>query len=262
MPMLLHEEAVNNWTIGILHDWMNGSRARVDGELTLLGVEGDGGEIVATGVSTGESLVVTRMGSEAVGVLVDFLVGEGIVQPKTSGPSESVRPLAAQWAERRNVGARVALAMQIMGASRVQIPPGISGQIRIATMDDLDLAAGWAEGFCRELGMPADIDRKNVGRRIELSRLYLWRDPEPVSMAALAGPTPNGVRVNLVYTPPGRRGKGYARGCVGRLSQMMLDAGKKFVFLYVDADNPTTNRLYSSLGYEAVCDWEDWWFEG
>jgi predicted GNAT family acetyltransferase len=42
---------------------------------------------------------------------------------------------------------------------------------------------------------------------------------------------------------------------------MMLDSGKKFVFLYVDADNPMTNRLYSAIGYEAVCDWEDWRFE-
>jgi hypothetical protein len=210
MPMLLHEEAVNNWTIGVLHDLINGSRARSDGELAFLGIEGGDGEVIATAVSTGESLVVTRMGREAIGALVDFVVAEGIVQPKTSGPSETVGPLARGWAARRNLAARVDRGMRIMRATSICVPAGISGQFRMGTMEDLDLAVDWANAFCRELGMPADIDRKSLARRVELNRLYLWCDPEPVSMAALAGPTPNGVRVNLVF---GRRDtRGHASG--------------------------------------------------
>jgi predicted GNAT family acetyltransferase len=80
-------------------------------------------------------------------------------------------------------------------------------------------------------------------------------------MAALAGPTPNGIRINFVYTPMEFRRRGYARAGVSALTQTMLDSGKRFVFLFVDANNPTTNRLYREIGYRPVSDWEDWRFE-
>ena len=46
-------------------------------------------------------------------------------------------------------------------------------------------------------------------------------------MAASAGKTPNGVRVNNVYTPPPLRGRGYASACVAHLSQELLDEVNK-----------------------------------
>jgi predicted GNAT family acetyltransferase len=192
---------------------------------------------------------------------VEFIVRENIVQPKTSGPSQTVSVLVGEWAARQRPAASIRLRMRIMRLTDVRFPPAIPGQFRAATMVDLDVTAPWGEGFSRELGLDPTVDRRNVARRIELNRLFLWCDPEPVSMAGISGPTPNGIRVNFVYTPPGARGKGYARACVARLSQSMLDSGKKFVFLYVDADNPRTNRLYTSIGYDPVCDWEDWRFE-
>jgi predicted GNAT family acetyltransferase len=261
MPMLLRDEAVNNWTIGILGDSIRGTRIKSGGELTLLGIETEGGEVVATAISTGESLVVTAMDERAISALLEFVGRERTVQPKTSGPLPAVRTFATRWAELRKVAVQPAMRMRIMRLERVKLPRLISGALRAATMDDVDLLAPWGEGFSRELGFEPGDSRADIARRVELGRLYLWCDPNPVSMAGLAGPTPNGVRVNSVYTPPENRGKGYARAGVSRLSQMMLDAGKRFVFLYVDAENPTTNRLYSDIGFEAVCDWEDWRFE-
>jgi uncharacterized protein len=261
MPMLLRDEAVNNWTIGFLGDFASGSRLSRQEELTLLAVEGDDGQVIATAVSTGESLVLTRMPAEAISILLGFLERERINQPKTSGPAETASSLANQWAQRRRVEVHVHLSMRIMRLTQIRFRADIPGSFRAATMDDLEVLVPWGDGFDRELGFERSLHtRENVSRRIELNRLYVWCDPGPVSMAGIAGPTPNGMRVNFVYTPPEFRCKGYARACVARLSQKLLDSRKKFAFLYVDAQNPTTNRLYSAIGYESIADWEDWRF--
>jgi predicted GNAT family acetyltransferase len=57
-----------------------------------------------------------------------------------------------------------------------------------------------------------------------------------------------------VYTPPGRRGRGYATALVAALSAELLAAGRRFCFLYTDLANPTSNRIYQRIGYERVCD--------
>ena len=75
-----------------------------------------------------------------------------------------------------------------------------------------------------------------------------------VSMAGFAGPTPNGIRVAWVYTPPENRGKGFAGACVAALSQKLLDDGRKFCFLYTDLANPISNHVYLKIGYEPVTD--------
>lgn len=89
---------------------------------------------------------------------------------------------------------------------------------------------------------------------MEGGRLFIWDDDGPVSMAAWTGKTPNGVRVNFVYTPPAFRGRGYATSCVGALSQRLLDQGNAYGCLYTDMANPTSNAIYRRLGYRPVCD--------
>jgi len=33
-----------------------------------------------------------------------------------------------------------------------------------------------------------------------------------------------------------------------------LASGRRFCFLYTDAANPTSNKIYTQIGYEHVCD--------
>jgi predicted GNAT family acetyltransferase len=41
-----------------------------------------------------------------------------------------------------------------------------------------------------------------------------------------------------------------------RCSQAQLDAGRRFVFLFTDVANPTSNRIYQDVGYEPVIDFD------
>ena len=49
-------------------------------------------------------------------------------------------------------------------------------------------------------------------------------------------------------------GQGVARALTAAASQDQLDRGRRFVFLFTDLANPTSNKIYRSIGYEPVCD--------
>ena len=73
-------------------------------------------------------------------------------------------------------------------------------------------------------------------------------------MAGYAGPTPNGIRIGAVYTPPDLRRQGFASAVTASLSQHLLDQGRKFCFLFTDLLNPTSNKIYQQVGYRPVSD--------
>jgi hypothetical protein len=82
-----------------------------------------------------------------------------------------------------------------------------------------------------------------------------------VSLAGWGGPTPNGIRIGPVYTPPEHRRRGYGSAVTAAASERNLDRGCRFCFLYTDLANPTSNRIYMDLGYEPVGDSAEYRFE-
>ena len=57
-----------------------------------------------------------------------------------------------------------------------------------------------------------------------------------------------------MYTPPEQRGHGYASAATAALSQLLLERGRRFCFLFTDLANPTSNHIYQTIGYQPVCD--------
>jgi predicted GNAT family acetyltransferase len=85
--------------------------------------------------------------------------------------------------------------------------------------------------------------------------LYVWEDGgQPRSLAGYTGFTPNGVRIGPVYTPPEQRRHGYASAVTAAVSQLLLDSGRRFCFLFTDLANPTSNAIYQAIGYRPVVD--------
>ena len=66
--------------------------------------------------------------------------------------------------------------------------------------------------------------------------------------------------IGPVYTPPDRRGRGYASALVGGVTRDLLAAGRRFCFLYTDLANPTSNSIYQRVGYRPVADVDQWAF--
>jgi predicted GNAT family acetyltransferase len=194
---------------------------------------------------------------EAVAALAADLDAAGISVPGTVGPIESAHAFADIWSRVHGLSSHLAVAERIYRLERVVPPVGVPGHTRVATEADRDLLVVWAGDFMNEALDRAGEDAEQlVDRSFRTGgrTWYLWEDGEPVSVAASGGPTPNGIRIGPVYTPPDRRRHGYGSAVTAATSQVELDKGRKFIFLFTDLSNPTSNKIYQQIGYEPVID--------
>jgi predicted GNAT family acetyltransferase len=133
------------------------------------------------------------------------------------------------------------------------------GSSRPAADGDRQLLRRWFTDFAEEsLPDPGrEIDRIDRTLDVRLHSgdggYWLWEvDGEPVSLSGFGGPTPSGIRIGPVYTPPMHRRHGYATTLVAEQSAWLLERGYRFCFLYTDLENPTSNRIYEEIGYERI----------
>jgi predicted GNAT family acetyltransferase len=231
--------------------------------LMLSVVEEREGRVVAAGtMDLPHSLVLSETPPDALEAVVGHLTAAGVKPPGVTAPEPTARRFADSWCAASQCSSHLEVALQLFQLRRVLAPRGVAGEFRAAQERDAETLADWAEAFFRDVGDPRDraYCAAEVGRRIEKSRLFVWCDPQPVSMAGWAGRTPHGARVNFVYTRREHRGRGYASGCVASLSQHLLDSGRHFCCLFTDAANPTSNHIYQAIGYEPVRDFARYMF--
>lgn len=250
-PMLLRDEAENCFFLGQF------SLPNTPADAVLCAVE-DGVDVVAVGTMTPPwHMMMTAAPAEAVTALTEYLHDERIDLPGVQGPREAVALFAPQWAKLTGKTPRPGKEMAVHRLDRVIAPPRpAAGSMRFADERDVDLVARWITALRIDIGeaMPGD-PREIAARRIAGREIVFWHDGgAPVSMAGAYAPTPNGIRVVLVYTPPQQRKRGYASSLVAALSQHLLDSGRKFCFLYTDLANPTANKIYREVGYERISD--------
>ncbi|HEY8171142.1 MAG TPA: GNAT family N-acetyltransferase [Candidatus Limnocylindria bacterium] len=228
----------------------------------------DGDRVVAAGLRTPPNNQVLSMSDdpEAVDALADALADEGL--PGLLGPSDEARRFAGRWSNLTGTTARVELAERIHRLERV-VPPArpASGEWRPVEPIDRELIARWIVAFGDEAvpGAPPTRDPLGVADRwvAGIGRTgYVWVDGgEVVSLVGAGGETPNGVRIGPVYTPPERRSRGYATSLTAAATHDQLDRGRRFVFLFTDLANPTSNKIYRSIGYEPVIDVDQYRFD-
>ena len=143
----------------------------------------------------------------------------------------------------------------------VEDVPRARGAHRRADETDRALLLAWFMAFEAEALPHHEVDVARHERTLETrfssesSGLWLWEDGGvPVSLAGYSGPTPTGIRVGPVYTPPEYRRHGYATTLVADLSQWLLGRGYRSCFLYTDLSNPTSNGIYTAVGYRQVAE--------
>ena len=249
-PLLMRHEAENCFFLGALAE----PRGLADALLCV--VRDDRNEPVAAATMTpGRHLVITRAPAGAVPALARFLHRETVSLPGVGGVREAAAAFAREWAALTGTEGNVHVEMGLHRLSNVVPPPSAPGRMRVADLRDIDLVARWITDFRIEIGEGRLGDGRAMAvQRVPQRAIFLWDDDhgEPIAMAGFSGPTPNGVRVNIVYTLPAHRGRGYASNLVAALSQHLLDSGKKFCFLYTDLANPTSNKIYRQVGYEPI----------
>ena len=259
---LLAREAEHNLLLGICAEL----RRRPDyygGGAPYLATVDAGGAVVAAAVRTPPRNLLLSVCDRpaALEAVAADLHRQGTVLPAVSAPVPVGRLFATHWSRLTGRPTVDTLALRIYQLHRVIPPNPVPGTLRRATAADRELLVEWIGAFQAEaMGRadPAEIARAVDARLAsEHGAFYLWEDGRPVSLTGYGGPTPRGMRVGPVYTPPALRGRGYASACVAAVSQALLDSGRRFCFLFTELANPTSNHIYGAIGYAPVCDVEE-----
>lgn len=202
-----------------------------------------------------DKIGVTRMRDAEALVALAADVGSACPDATSvGGPEPTVATFAELVAASTGRGAERRMGQRIHELRTVApLDRSAQGRLRLALEEEIGLLTPWVGEMLSVMG-----DQRHAGEiareRVLGGHLFVWDDDGPVSMAAWTGKTPNGVRVNFVYTLPELRGRGYATSCVAALSQRLLDQGNAYCCLYTDLANPTSNAIYRRIGYRPVCD--------
>lgn len=255
-PLLMADEAANNLILGVSSD--------ASGESTYETFRGwvvrHADDIVAAaGQTPPHNLILARSSSPEA---IDAIAVEVTDVPGVTGTLPEVEIFVARHPERRRT-----MRQGIYRLTEVRSEFEPKG-CRRASVSDRELLAAWMVEFTMEVAphiigpdRASDaIDTRLRGPDDTAGMWLLEVDGEPVSMSGYRSPTPTGIRIGPVYTPPDRRGHGFASRLVAALSQRLLDSGRQFCFLYTDLDNPTSNSIYQRIGYEMVAEGAEYSF--
>ena len=200
---------------------------------------------------------------EALDAVIDALAEDDPQTPGVVGNVPHVHRAAERWTERTGGGAEVTQEQGVYALLQVETVPPAPGRARPATRTDRDLLLGWISDFADEAthgppDEPGILERMldvRLGADADEAGYWLWEDEGvAVSLCGYMSPTPTGMRVGPVYTPPEHRRRGYATILVAELSRWLLGRGHHACYLYTDLANPTSNAIYARIGYGRVAD--------
>ena len=255
-PLLSEDEARHNLILGLSSTLAEHPYLYVEHRLWI--VESAGAVVGVALMTPPRGLVLAQPAADgALAALVDAIDDD---LPGVVGARPEVEVFCDLWAAKTGIAHEVKVEQGIYALSTVLPVPEPDGQSRLATRDERPLLIEWWKAFVVEAVREIDPDMDEIEQAIDYrlgathAGFLVWEDGEVASLAGFGGRTPNGIRIGPVYTPPGRRGRGYASALVADLSRYQLAAGNRFCFLYTDLANPTSNAIYRRIGYEQVCE--------
>ncbi|MBV6621854.1 MAG: GNAT family N-acetyltransferase [Rivularia sp. (in: Bacteria)] len=258
---LSEEELLHNLQLGICNNLINNPKiSKIQPYLSV--VEQDGNIIAVAIMTAPYNLLLSRIKNfAAIDIIALDLQQQYESLTNVNAPVIESQAFAEKWCLLTKSSYKLKLPLRIFKLDKVELVSQAKGNFRIATQNDKELLKSWHDAFNLEaLGSIESDSESWVERVLHKGNAYLWQDEKPVSIACSSRSTPNGIGINMVYTPPEYRKRGYAGACVAALSQTLLDKGYKFCFLFTDLSNPTSNKIYQEIGYKAVADWNNYAF--
>lgn len=250
-PLLMVDEARFNLELAVLGRVARGE-AQLDGDPLLVSVH-DGGALVGAAMRTPpwKLLIAPVPDTAAAGLArhLDDVELPGVLGSK-AGTESFARAYGVPWRVDREQG---------VYRLRTLVPPRpTTGALRRAdAVADADVIVRYVHAFCADARLPLTEPERDLAQARD-GRLWLWEDGGvPVCLVGVGGYTPSGARVGPVYTPPEHRGRGYASAATAAVTELLLDRGCEYTFLYTDLANATANKIYRAIGYEHVADVQD-----
>lgn len=260
---LLKDEVLHNLLLGATKNLIN-NLENYKIKPYLATVEQDENIIAVAMMTIPYNLLLSQVkDSKAIDIIIQDLQQKYESLTNVNAPVIESKAFTEKWCLSTGQSYKLKVAMRIFKLEKVELYSQIEGRLRLATQKDKELLISWHNAFNFEaLGKKTnELDSESwVERVLQKSKAYLWENQIPVSIACSTRSTLNGIGINMVYTPPEHRRKGYAGVCVAGLSQTLLAKGYKFCFLFTDLSNPTSNKIYQQIGYQPVADWNNYSF--
>jgi uncharacterized protein len=268
-PFLMEHEAEHCLMLGICSALLRGTQ-RLDSEPYLATVEHEGGVVAAALRTPPFNIVLSLLADgHSIEQVVSLVAADAHavyeMLPGVLAPSAISQAFCDTWQRITAQSYKLAISERIYRLDRVIPVKGVPGEMRRAQESDRALLERWIDEFTREALVGEQINPQQwVDDLLEappdMRGLYVWVDGEPVTMVGHNGPTPHGMRIGPVYTPPMQRRKGYASACTAALTQQLLNRGRQACFLFTNLANPTSNHIYQEIGYRPVTDVEMYTF--
>jgi uncharacterized protein len=260
-PLLLGEPARHQLLIAIVHTLV--TQPSVYPEFRLWAVE-QAGQIVAAAVRTPPHNVALAdpVDPSALDALVDAIATQDPDAPGVVGNRPYASWFADRWKARTGEPWRTSVAQGVYELTNLRPPRPAPGSARRAGLADTDLVRSWFDAFADEALPPELAERSRQLPQLDAklddtqdaTGIWLWEaDGRPTSMTGFTE-IPVGARIGPVYTPKAERGRGFASNVVAHASLWHLDRDAAACFLYTDLANPTSNKVYTDLGYEQACE--------
>jgi uncharacterized protein len=265
MPYLMQREAQHNIMLGLFAVL----QARPPELPPYLAWAERDGELVGAAMRTPPYRVLLAHGSEsgAIEAFARDLSDKYVTLPGVLGGKAEAAAFTESWTALSGQAVNGGRHERLYRLDQVIPARSVPGALREPAASDLDLLVDWWTAFSEEAIGPITREQAAFGVSTRygvdplVAGLRLWEaDGQPVSLVGYTGPTPNSIRVGPVYTPPEQRGRGYASAATAALCQHLLDQGFRFVTLYTDLANPTSNKIYQAVGYVPVCDVDELFF--
>ncbi len=222
----------------------------------------DGDELRAAGACFWNSVVITAAGDRAGAIAVAAVAASG------RRPRGILGPWAEVEAARAALGFADATAdlesredLYELDLAALVVPARLAdGAWRCRRPDaaELGLLGRWRAAYHVEaLGAtPGPKLEEDARREVDQWGFWVLVDAgELVAMTAFNARLPDMVQVGGVYTPPEKRGRGYARAAV---AGSLLDAraeGVRRAILFTGDDNVAARAAYLALGFDIVGDY-------
>lgn len=257
-PTLAEHEAAHHLMLGVAEAAVAGRAPNA--ELFAASVNDADGLVLAALMTRDRPLLLASdradVASGAAALMWSALRAEQLQPRLVIGTVGQIEAVVDQWTRETGGEATLAMRQRAYTLTSVDAVPAASGILRVATSDDLDLVSEWISQFESEAlaNVVPQSSRGSAERRIAAGEIHLWCDPEPRTMAASVRPTKRAIAVSSVYTPREWRRRGYGTACVAALSKVLLQRGFELCVLYTDLSNPTSNAIYTRIGYRPVRD--------
>ncbi len=227
------------------------------------------GAVVGAGMRTSRGALrppfLLPMPDEAALSLAQVLLRRGEEVWAVNGALPAAHVCAEELARITGHRVQVGQHTRLFELKELVRPSPVSGRLIAASEADLELTTAWFAAFFgdadeqagrfRGESAQAAPDRGALLSRLRAGLVWFWTDEAgtPVHMTAANPPAYGVARIGPVYTPPEERRRGWASNAVAEVSRRLESDGTR-VCLFTDQDNPTSNGIYTALGYRPVTD--------